>query len=135
MDLEGLQRFWSDLAARIAGPMAFRLVLQPAMAVYAAWHDGMRDARTGRVPYLQSLAAGGGDWRSQPIRKWLASDGRILAIAFIVDGAYQAMVLGEFRYPLEALVVAALLAWLPYLLLRGPMTRFQLRRLARKPRP
>ena len=114
--------------------MAFRLLLQPLMAVYAAWKDGTRDAKEGRTPYLQSLASGGGAWRTQPIRNWLASDGRILALAFIIDGVYQVVALGAFRHPLESLVVAIALALIPYLLLRGPFTRLQSRRLARKAR-
>ena len=38
-------RFVSDLIGRSTGPMAFRLVLQPAMAVFFAIRDGVRAAR------------------------------------------------------------------------------------------
>jgi hypothetical protein len=48
--------------------------------------------------------------------------GKIFIIAIVLDGIYQYMVLGWF-YPGEALVVAFVLALVPYLLLRGPVNR------------
>ena len=45
-------RIWRDIAERPGGPMSFRFLLQPTMAFIAALHDGIRDARTGRAPYL-----------------------------------------------------------------------------------
>jgi hypothetical protein len=40
-----------------------------------------------------------------------------------MDTTYQYLVLGKF-YPGEALIVAFGLAFLPYLLIRGPVARF-----------
>jgi hypothetical protein len=38
-----LARIWEDLAARVTGPLHFRLLLQPAMATIFAIRDGIRD--------------------------------------------------------------------------------------------
>ena len=45
-------RLWHDLVDRPDGPMAFRFILQPAMATIAAIRDGRKDARANRAPYL-----------------------------------------------------------------------------------
>jgi hypothetical protein len=37
------------------GPMTLRFVLQPVMATIAALHDGIKDARRGRTPYLWTI--------------------------------------------------------------------------------
>jgi len=43
-----------------------------------------------------------------------------------MDLAYQAIVLKHF-YPNEAILVAILLAFVPYMLLRGPLSRIKAR--------
>ena len=40
----------SDIPDRPGGPMTFRFILQPAMAIIAALRDGVHDARVGRRP-------------------------------------------------------------------------------------
>jgi len=47
---ESLGRLWTDILDRPGGPMTFRFILQPAMAIIAALRDGVRDARLGRRP-------------------------------------------------------------------------------------
>jgi len=58
---------------------------------------------------------------------------KVFLAAIIVDAIYQVL---EFRwfYPEEAIIVAILLALLPYLLLRGPANRIR-RRWRRKAGP
>ena len=48
-------RVWQQLINRPTGPMAFRFILQPAMAVIAAMRDGIDDAKSGRSPYFWTL--------------------------------------------------------------------------------
>ena len=40
-----LARIWEHLIGRLSGPLAFRLLLQPAMSTLFAVRDGLRDAR------------------------------------------------------------------------------------------
>jgi len=118
---QGLSRLWTDLLDRPGGPMTFRFILQPAMAALAAFHDGLSDARTGRPPYawaLVRLAEG----RSARLWEGVVSTARILILGAVVDVIYQAVVLKSF-YPAQAAVIAILLAFVPYAVLRGPIAR------------
>jgi len=119
--VQTLQRFWRDLAARPGGPMSFRFILQPAMAAIAAFLDGRRDAASGRSPYFWGLVRDRGE-RLGRLREGLNGTARIILLGIAMDVIYQALVLRTF-YPTEALVVALLLAFVPYILLRGPFAR------------
>ena len=48
--------------------------------------------------------------------------GRVFILAIIIDAVYQLIVFRWF-YPAEALLVALILALVPYLLIRGPVNR------------
>jgi len=118
---EYFSRLWDDLIGRIGGPMAFRLLLQPAMAMIFAIRDGLKDAREGRPAYLYSLFAEPENRRSR-LREGFKAVARVFVFAIIMDLIYQVTVLRWF-YPLQALIVAFVLAFLPYILLRGPANR------------
>jgi len=115
------QRIWQDLADRPGGPMTFRFILQPAMAALAALRDGVEDAKTGRSPYVWTLLDDRAK-RGQRLWEGVISTSRIILLGLVMDAVYQAMVLDTF-YPGEAAIVALLLAFVPYLLLRGPFAR------------
>jgi len=114
-------RITSQLAARIHGPMDFRLVLQPAMAAFFAIRSGLADARDGKAPYFWSLLSDRAD-RVEIIKDGWKSVGRVFVLAVVLDVVYQLYVL-HFVYPGEALIVAFVLAIVPYLILRGLVTR------------
>lgn len=114
-------RIWKDIFERPSGPMSFRFILQPIMAALAALHDGIRDARLGRDPYLWTVLTNP-EKRAERLREALIATARILLLGFAMDGIYQAIVLKTF-YPGEMTIVAVLLAFVPYLLLRGPFAR------------
>jgi hypothetical protein len=59
----------------------------------------------------------------------LRATARIILLALGMDAIYQTVVLETF-YPGEMVVVALLLALLPYMLLRGPISRIARRWLA-----
>ena len=121
---ESLGRLWRDILDRPGGPMTFRFILQPAMAILAAARDGVRDARLGRRPYVWALIHGVRDPQGRSGRLWegIIATGRVLILGVIMDIIYQWKVLGTF-YPGQAAVIAILLAFVPYLLLRGPFER------------
>jgi hypothetical protein len=104
--------------------MTFRFILQPAMAAAMALRDGVRDARLGRRPYLWALLRGvrGSEGRSGRLWEGIISTARILILGVVMDVVYQWLELKTF-YPGQAAVIAILLAFVPYLLLRGPMER------------
>ncbi|WP_457093654.1 hypothetical protein [Microvirga sp. P5_D2] len=119
--LEVHQRFWRDIAERPGGPMSFRFLLQPTMAIIAAIHDGIRDSRTHRTPYLRAILHDPVQ-RGKGLREGLLATARLVLLGIGMDAIYQWRVLGTF-YPGEALLVALLLAVVPYVLLRGLVSR------------
>ena len=121
-----LTRFSENLAGRLGGPLSFRFLLQPLMAVIFAIRDGRKDAHTGQPPYFWAFFTEPAHWRDL-IRSGWKSVGKIFMLAIILDAVYQFQVL-HFFYPGEALVVAFLLAVIPYLLLRGVANRLTSRK-------
>jgi hypothetical protein len=67
------------------------------------------------------VAGNSGD-RAERLSEGLAATARIILLGLAMDVIYQYLVFQTF-YPAEALVVALLLAFVPYLLIRGPVTR------------
>jgi hypothetical protein len=114
-------RFWHDLVDRPDGPMRFRFVLQPLMAIIAAVRDGLKDARADRPPYLVALLNNPQE-RVELLNEGLNATARIILLGVVIDVIYQALVLKTF-YPNEALVIALLLAFVPYLIFRGLVMR------------
>jgi hypothetical protein len=116
-----LARIWEHLVGRLSGPLAFRLLLQPAMSTLFAIRDGLRDARSGRPPFLGTIL-GSPDDRRRLIREGLIAIGKLAALAIVIDFVYQLIVFRRI-YPAEAIDVAVLLAIVPYFVLRGPVSR------------
>ena len=114
-------RFSDNLIGRLSGPMRLRLIMQPLMASIMAFRSGLADARRGRPPYLWSLFSDRAG-RRQRIREGWGSVGSVFILAVLLDSVYQVMQF-RFVYPGEAVVVAFILAILPYLTLRGLVTR------------
>jgi hypothetical protein len=118
---EILTRIASDLAARVTGPMKFRLVLQPVMAAIFAIRSGLADARTGKPPYFWALLSDPAQ-RAAMIKDGWKSVGKVFILAVVLDVVYK-IIVSSFVYPGEAIIVAFILAIVPYLILRGLVTR------------
>ena len=110
------QRFWSDIFARASGPMTFRFYLQPTMALIAALHDGIRDARFGHKAFFWTVALDPTK-RGGRLREGLQSSARIVLLGLSMDVIYQLRVLHRF-YPVEAVLMAIVLAVVPYFVFR-----------------
>lgn len=122
-------RLVNDVFGRLDGPLHFRFFLQPGMAIFFAIRDGLSDARQGRPAYFWSL------FTEPTLRRDLLRDGwrstsKIFILAVVLDVVYQLVVFRYF-YPFETLLVAILLALIPYLLVRGPVNR--IKRISNKP--
>ena len=114
-------RAWTNLFSRVGGPMTFRIILQPTMAALLALMAGLKDARENRPPYFWTILTDSSQ-RGDLIRHGWKAIGRVFVLAIIMDLIYQLIVL-RWIYPLELLIVAILLAVVPYLLIRGPVNR------------
>ncbi len=116
-----IDRVLNQIAARPGGPMSFRFILQPMMAAIAALHDARRDARLGRAPYLFTILRRPEE-RIARLREAANATARIVLLGLVMDAIYQVIVLQRF-HPVEAVIVALMLALVPYVALRGVVLR------------
>jgi hypothetical protein len=125
-------RIGDNLVARVSGPLKFRLVLQPLMAAIFAIRSGLADARAGKPPYFWALLWDRGQ-REDMLKDGWKSVGKVFILALVLDVVYQ-IIVQRFVYPGEAVIVASILAILPYLILRGLVTRLARRNDVRRER-
>ena len=116
-----LIRALMNITDRVGGPMTFRIILQPLMATLLAVRAGLKDAQTGRPPYLWTILTDPSQ-RADLLHEGWKSVARVFVLAIVMDVIYQLIVVG-WVYPLELILVAVLLAVVPYLLIRGPVNR------------
>jgi hypothetical protein len=112
---------WKVLVGQLHVPLAFRLILQPSVAVIFAISAGLRDARAGRPAYFWAVLMDL-DHRKDLLREGWKDVGKIFVVAMVLDVICQLIVF-RWLYPGDALLVATVLAILPYLVVRGPVNR------------
>jgi hypothetical protein len=116
-----LIRTVDHMIGRITGPLRFRLIVQPCVAAFIAVRAGLRDAKQGRPAFLWSALFEPGQHHILAREGW-RDIGKVFVVAFVLDSIYELFVL-RWLYPLQSLIVAFTLAILPYLFLRGPVSR------------
>lgn len=114
-------RIAENLAGRIGGPMQFRIIVQPLVASIIAVRAGLRDAREGKPPFSWAPVFHTKQ-RRELLRDGWKNIARVVVAAMVLDIVYQVKELRMF-YPGEAVLVAILLAVVPYALLRAPASR------------
>ena len=129
---ETLAQFWNELVARPEGPMAFRFYIQPLVAIGLAVRDGIKDAHEGRPAYFWALFTDRSGRRERMRDGWRAIR-KVFIVSLLLDTIYQLIVLKGLT-PIEGLVIAVMLAIVPYVLLRGPVNRIA-RRIRRSAAP
>jgi hypothetical protein len=116
-----MTRFWTDLMGRATGPMMFRFILQPLVAIFYAYRDGLHDARAGRPAYLHTILTEPTE-RKELLAEGLKAVSRVIGLGVVMDTIYQIIVFGRI-HPLQLIVIVLFLAFVPYLLFRGPFNR------------
>lgn len=112
--------FWEGIVRDLSGKGKFRLILQPAMAILLGIRLGIADAKTGQEPFFRRLFITG---RRFKLFKQSLRDAVIpLSLALVLDVVFQYLTLGRARL-LAAVVVGALLVWLPFTITRGVTNR------------
>jgi hypothetical protein len=115
------------LAARVTGPLHFRFILQPLIAIALGIRDGRLDARAGTSPFVIDVLFG-----SENRREYIASALKNLAtpvvIGTVLDAVSQSQIFGHVR-PLGALLVGFAVLGVPYALARGIINRLSVPRL------
>ncbi len=115
------QRIFENFFGRLDGPLHFRFIFQPLMAVIFAVVDGIKDAKAGKPTYLWAVM-GNPKHRLELLKDGWKRVGKIFIFAVILDIAYQIIVL-HWIFPGELIIVAFVLVFVPYVLLRGPVNR------------
>ena len=111
-----------QLFGRFDGPLNLRLILQPCVAAIFGYLDGTKDAKDGAPPYFWSVTNVPPQERQALIKHGWARIGKVFILAFVLDCAFQFAVHKSIAI-LPAIIVAAILAILPYLFLRGLINR------------
>ena len=114
-------RTWHQLFGRISGPLSLRLILQPTVAAILAIRAGARDARRGRPPYFCGILSTPSE-RYHLLHDGWKDIGKVFLVACALDVVYQVIVHRWF-YTIQTLIVATVLSIVPYVLIRGPVTR------------
>ena len=121
MFTDELREAVEQLLGRASGPMHFRLIMQPLMALFLAYKAGRADAAAGRPAFLWEFLRNPAE-RGPLVRSAFGDLAKIMLVAFVLDTIYQLLVLKAF-HPLQTLIVVFVLAVLPYALFRGPFMR------------
>jgi hypothetical protein len=119
--LQILQRVWDNLIGRASGPMNLRLMIQPTVATFIAIRAGLKDAREGRPAFLWA-ALWNPPYRPELFQQGRKDVGKVFILAAALDSVYQ-LIVHRGVYVLELLIVATVLAIVPYVLIRGPVNR------------
>jgi len=119
-------RIVENMTDRVSGPMKFRLLLQPIMASIFAILAGLKDAKAGKPPYGWALFTDSSH-RVEMLKDGWKSVGKVFLLAIVLDVVYQ-IIVARFVYPGEVLIVAFVLAIVPYLILRGLVNRIASRK-------
>jgi hypothetical protein len=110
----GCRRHFRDSSTEIGSGLGRLTVLRLRMiAAIVAIRDGLRDVRVGRAPHFWKALG-----HTRP-REGLNATARIILLGIAMDAIFQVFVLKRL-YPAEALIIALLLAFAPYLPIRGP---------------
>jgi hypothetical protein len=101
--------------------MNFRLVMQPAMAIFLAVRAGLWDARGSRPAFFWGVLSQR-SYRREALRHGWEDIRTVFLLAMILDAIYQVIV-HRALYVYQMVIVAIALALIPYLLVRGPVNR------------
>jgi len=112
---------WNDFVARTTGPMWFRLILQPAVAIIFGVRAGRRNARR-KASESQPARTLDAAYRKAMFRQALHDVGFVFLGGVGLDAIFQLIALRTF-YPLEALLVGFLLVAVPYQIVRTIVAR------------
>jgi hypothetical protein len=118
---ETIARGWENLLDRFGGPMSFRFLIQPAVAIFFAIRAGVNDARQHKPTFLGCAISNPRSWRARMRQSW-KDVGKVFIVALILDSIYQ-VVVHSGVFALELLITATVLALVPYMVLRDLVAR------------
>lgn len=123
--------FVNEMIARLTGPLGFRFILQPLMAILLGFKDGVKDAHFKLPPYVMHFI-------THPEKRWsLLKDATISALKPIILGiitdAIAQYLIYHTVHPLQAVFVGCAVIAIPYVFTRGITNRIiTFRKLSRQ---
>lgn len=114
-------RIYENLLDRVSGPMHLRLFLQPIMVSVFAVIAALKDAKAGKPAYFWAMFTQP-EHRREMLKDGWKSVGKVFMAAMLLDIVYQ-LIVERWVYPFEVILVAFILAIVPYLILRGLVNR------------
>jgi hypothetical protein len=121
--------FLNEIVERITGPLRFRFIVQPVIAVLLGMRDGRLDAKAGSPPYVLDLLI-------HPEHRgglFSSAGGTLLTpviVGTVLDAIAQYLIFESIR-PLQAVVTGTVVMALPYAVSRGVVNRFITRKKRR----
>ena len=113
--------FWQTISETAHGRGQLRLIIQPVMAILLGVRLGIVDARSEEKPFLRRLMGARGH-RAELAGAAAKSVLIPFTLAVVIDGLLQYITLDRVR-PLAAIVMGAILIWLPFSLARSIANR------------
>ncbi|MCD4786218.1 MAG: hypothetical protein K8T10_20540 [Candidatus Eremiobacteraeota bacterium] len=110
-----------NIAARLTGPINFRFIVQPLVAIALGVRDGIMDAREGTPPFLFDLVSKPQN-RKRQLKSTLKSILNSVIISIVIDGIAQYLIFKHVR-PVPAIIVGTFVIAVPYALARGITNR------------
>lgn len=117
--------FWKQTAEnimlRFTGPLHFRMVLQPIMAILLGIRDGKKDAKLGNSPIISDIIFFP-EHRKRDLKSAWKALTKPLILAVVLDAVAQYLIFKQVLV-IPALIVGVTLMGVPYLLARGITNR------------
>lgn len=124
-----MEHFINEIAARLTGPLHFRFIIQPIVAILLGLRDGKMDAKAGSSPYIINLFTHR-EQRSLLFRSAFISILKPVLFGIFIDGIAQYLIFKTIS-PSGALFVGSFVIAIPYVLARGLSNRFYFSKRAR----
>jgi hypothetical protein len=118
---EMIARGWDHLLGRLGGPLSFRFLIQPSVSALIGIAAGVSDAKAGRPAYFFSIFTDA-PHRRERLRECWSAIWKVFLVATVLDIVYEIIVF-KTVYPGETLIIAVVLAVVPYMVVRGPANR------------
>ena len=109
--------FWQGIMEVAHGRGRLRLIVQPTVAIVLGARLGILDSQHGKDPFVLRLLVTG-QHRAQLAKEALGTVLVPYLVAIVLDGVLQYLTLKTVR-PVAALVVGAVLIWIPFMLSRA----------------
>lgn len=119
--MTGFEAFVNEITARLNGPLGFRFIIQPIIAILLGIIDGIKDARSGLPPYLIYLLFHP-EIRGALLKSAGVSAVKPIIIGIITDAIAQYLIFNTVR-PVEAVFLGTMIIAIPYVLSRGLTNR------------